>query len=198
MIERFLTDIEKQWRSMGDEPIVLKIIGSTALFLQTDYVRGTKDTDFLQIHDVSPAIWDQLKSIAGKGTPLANAHRLYIDLVPPGLAFLPGQPAFHLHQELNEKLSYFQVQVLDIHDVIVSKLKTFRSVDLEDLGAMVERDLLDPKRIVERFELAKEQWLMGSRAEHIRKCIANLHTVQRDYLFVPESAIDVPNWVDAL
>ena len=41
------------------------------------YIRGTKDMDILKINDLSKEIWEQLKTIAGKGSDLAqiSIHR---------------------------------------------------------------------------------------------------------------------------
>ena len=45
-IERFLLDIDAKWPSGGPK-IALRVLGSTALMLQTSYLRGTKDSDVL-------------------------------------------------------------------------------------------------------------------------------------------------------
>jgi hypothetical protein len=197
MIENLITKIEEQWKPTGEEPFLLRIIGSSALFLQTDYVRGTKDADILEINNLSPKIWEQLNLIAGKGTYLAKTQHLYIDLVSPGLPFLPPQPLFHPLKILSEKFHYFQLQALDPIDVIISKLKTFRPSDIDDIRAMAKRHLLNPSLLVERFELAKDHWLLGSRAPELKYYIENLHTIQRDYLFVKETPIELPDWLEA-
>lgn len=197
MIEDFFRGIENLWRPTGREPIVLLLIGSTALFLQTDYIRGTKDADILEMSDLPKKIWEQLRKIAGKGSDLAKSHRLYVDLVGPGLAFLPVPPLFHPLDALNKRLRHFCLQALDPVDVVVSKLKTFRAGDLDDIRAMADRDLLNPNRLVERFELAKEHWLLGSRAPELKRYIENLHTIQRDYLLVKETPIELPDWFDS-
>lgn len=196
MIEEFINKIEKKWHPMGQEPILLSIIGSTALFLQTNYIRGTKDTDILEVSELPKEVWEQLRLIGGKDSDLAKAYRFYIDLVGPGLPFLPPRPLFHLVETLNSKLKFFRFQALDPVDVVVSKLKTFRPSDLDDIRAMADRHLINPARLVERFECAKEHWLMGSRAHELRDYIKNLHTVQRDYLMDKETPIFLPRWLD--
>lgn len=55
LIEQFFKDLDLNWNPLGDEPIGLSVIGSTALFLQTDYQRGTTDTDFMEIQEISKA-----------------------------------------------------------------------------------------------------------------------------------------------
>ena len=46
-VEAFLKDIDAAWPS-AHAKIRLRIIGSTALMLQTSYERGTKDSDVLE------------------------------------------------------------------------------------------------------------------------------------------------------
>lgn len=43
LIREFLSEIDAHWKPIGAVPIRLRIIGSAALMLQTDYQRGTKD-----------------------------------------------------------------------------------------------------------------------------------------------------------
>lgn len=198
MIEDFFHRIEKLWRPTNQEPIVLNIIGSIALFLQTNYIRGTKDMDILKINDLSKEIWEQLKTIAGKGSDLAQSCRLYVDLVGSGFPFMPPKPLFHPLDNLNKAFKFFSLQALDPLDVVISKLKTFRPNDLDDIRAMAERHLLNPDRLVERFELAKEHWLIGSRAPELRDYIEHLHVVQRDYLLVKQTVINLPDWLESL
>ena len=196
MIEEFIHKIESKWRLLGQEPILLSIIGSTALFLQTDYMRGTKDTDVLEVNELPKNVWEQLMILGGKNSDLAKAYRFYIDLVAPGLPFLPPRPFFHPLDTLNKRFKFFRLQVLDPVDVVVSKLKTFRPNDLDDIRAMADRHLINPEKLVERFEGAKEHWLMGSRAPELRQYIENLHTIQRDYLMKKETPITLPDWLD--
>lgn len=195
MIEDFLKNVDALWKPMGFEPIPLEIIGSTALLLQTDYVRATKDTDILEIGDLPQILWETLKEMAGKNSTLAKRHRLYIDLVKTGIPFLPPKRLLTPLKELNEALKHFKVSALHPVDVVVSKLKTFRPSDLEDIKAMIDRSLVPPAQLVERFKLAKEQWLMGSRDFELKKYVENLHAIQRDYLFVEETPCDLPEWL---
>ncbi len=121
MIEGFLTEIDERWPLGAGSIIPLQIIGSAALLLQADYHRGTKDSDVLESVDLRAEVKDELVKLAGKGSRLHHKHRLYIDIVPNGLPFLPQQPMWHDLDPLNARLRYFHVQVLDIVDVVVSQ-----------------------------------------------------------------------------
>lgn len=46
LIEQFLAELTQRW-SHPSNP-TLRVIGSTALMLRTDFVRGTKDSDVLE------------------------------------------------------------------------------------------------------------------------------------------------------
>lgn len=48
LLEEFFRDIDRHWRLPGPEKVPLRIIGSTALMLRTDYARGTKDSEVPQ------------------------------------------------------------------------------------------------------------------------------------------------------
>ena len=54
LIEQFLHDLDREWKPDQEGKIPLSIIGSGALFLQTDYDRGTKDSDILETPAISP------------------------------------------------------------------------------------------------------------------------------------------------
>ena len=74
MIKPFLLDLDKEWKVLEKEPILLSIIGSTALFLQTDYERGTKDTDFLEVEEISEEVSKALLELGGKDSRLCCGY----------------------------------------------------------------------------------------------------------------------------
>jgi hypothetical protein len=53
LIERFFTDIDTRWKAASGERIPLRLIGATALMLQADYERGTKDSDVIETKQLS-------------------------------------------------------------------------------------------------------------------------------------------------
>jgi hypothetical protein len=52
-IEHFLRDIDSRWPGPIAAPVTLRVLGSTALLLQTDYARGTKDSDVLETPEIT-------------------------------------------------------------------------------------------------------------------------------------------------
>jgi hypothetical protein len=194
LVEQFLRDLDRDWEPTQKGKIPLSIIGSAALFLQTDYDRGTKDSDILETPAISSEISQKLRALAGKDSPLFKKYRVYMDIVKVGIPFLPQKPIFHTVPEL-KGLTNFSVQVLDIVDVAVSKLKPFRPRDVEDIEFLVSKKLISHKKLLERFHMVVDFHSMDARAEDLPKFVQNLNRVERDMLFVPESKIDLPDWI---
>jgi hypothetical protein len=53
LIEAFLKEMDELWARSGSERITLRVIGSTALMMQTGYWRGTKDSDVLETESLA-------------------------------------------------------------------------------------------------------------------------------------------------
>jgi len=186
----FLTEIDARWKPVGAEPITLQVIGSAALMLQADYDRGTKDGDVLESRDGPAAIKEQLLALAGKKTKLHDQFRIYLDVVQRAILFLPQGPVFYPVEGL--ALKNFRVEVLDIVDVAVSKLKRYNGDDANDIRAMADRDLLDHARLVERFKGAADRFSIDARALDVPRYLKNLHKVERDIFGVTPSDIELP------
>jgi hypothetical protein len=196
LIHDFLRDLDRAWTPSGSSKVPLRIIGSTALMLQASYARGTKDSDVLETVDLDADIRARLEGIAGRGSLLHVRHKLYVDIVSGSLPFLAPSPAWLDVADLNTDLASLHIQVLAIVDVVVSKLKRFHAYDLQDIEAMVERGFVDHGLLVERFREAVDGYLLDARAEDLPRYVANLHRVERDLLGVPETAIELPSWLD--
>lgn len=191
-IKEFLERIDSEWKPIGEEPITLQVIGSVALMLQTDYLRGTKDGDVLESREGSPKIKTQLLALAGKGSDLHNELRLYLDVVNSAILFLPQRPVFHHVPGI--ELRNFRVEVLDVVGVVLSKLKRYNRDDADDIRAMADRKLLDHRRLVERFKTAADWFALDARAPDVARCLERLHTVERDILGVQLSDIELSDW----
>lgn len=195
-IRNLIQDIDRLWGIGGSEKVRLSIIGSAALMLQTSYERGTKDSDVLEAASLTPVIKERLIQLAGPETGLYRRHRVYLEFVAQGLPFLPYNRLFHPVEDLNRELNHFQIEVLDVTDVVVSKLKRFHANDSSDIAAMVDLDLVDHARLIERFRAAVEAFSVDARAEDLPRYVRNLHRVERDLFLVPETVIELPSWID--
>lgn len=141
-IDEFFIELDQRW--VGQSTIDLLVIGCGALMLQLDYERGTKDSDIFETMSLSQTIKDQLVQLAGRGTELAKRRRMFIEIVPNGLPFLP-RPARWVKTSLEGRLKHFEIRALDVLDVVIAKLARFNVHDVSDIDAMCRRELVDTK-----------------------------------------------------
>lgn len=194
IIEDFFREVDAHWSWPAPTRIPLRLIGSTALMLQTAYQRGTKDSDVLETVDLLPVTKVRLLAIAGAGTELHRRRRIYVEIVANGIPFLPWPPAWRSIESLGD-LQHFEVTVLDVVDVVVSKLKRLNDNDLSDITAMLDRDLVPHAALIERFRSAVDQLSGDARAEDLPRYVANLHRIERDMYGALESEIELPSWI---
>lgn len=192
-VKDFFGEIDEKWSTDSSERVRLRIIGCGALMLQTNYVRGTKDSDIFDTIELAAETKEQLLRLAGPNTELATRRLMYVDIVANGIPFLPSGPLWHPIAELNSVLQRFEVLALDVVDVVVAKLKPFRTTDKTDIGAMIDRDLVPHDRLLERFRSAAYDWAHGADADKLHTYVTNLNEVERDMLGVEESEIELPS-----
>jgi hypothetical protein len=89
-----------------------------------------------------------------------------IDIVANGVPFLPHAPRYNTIDAF-KALQHFQVGVLDVVDVVVSKLKRFSANDIGDIQAMVDRGHVDHPLLVTRFRFAVDAFLGDARAQDL-------------------------------
>lgn len=195
LVRDFFRDIDRRWALRGKEKVRLRIIGSAALMLRTDYARITKDSDVIETAAITPEIKQHLLELAPRDpdSETFKKFRMYIDVVMEGLPFLPQQPCCHTLENLNTELTYLEVEVLDVVDVVLSKLKRFSVSDRRDIQEMVDRDLVDNEHLVERFRIALDDCSMA--ALDFPGLVKNLHYVQYELLMTSETPIELPSFL---
>jgi hypothetical protein len=164
--------------------------------LQTGYERGTKDSDVLETNAITNAVKERLLALGGEGSDLHRRHRLYVEVVGHAIPFLPQQALYHPLTELNARLRNCDLEVLDVVDIVVSKLKRFHANDRGDIEAMVDLDLVPHAGLVARFREAVDFFLCDARAEDLPRYWRNLNVVERDFLQVAETDVDLPEYID--
>lgn len=194
-IERFFLEIDQRWKLSAPTRPRLRLIGSAALILQADYHRGTKDSDLLETTSLTREAAAELRRLAGPGTALAKRHRMYVDVVRSGVPFLPHSPACIALPDLNERLRHFELDAVEVVDIVVSKLKRMNANDRADIAAMIDLDLVPHARLVERFMEAVDSFSHDARAEDLPRYIRHLNEVERDLLATEESDIELPGWI---
>lgn len=144
---------------------------------------------------VALSVKRELLELAGRLSSLHRKWSLYVEIVGNGLPFLPQAPRWNSLPELDARLRHFRIRVLDVVDVVVSKLARFEANDQADIDAMVERGLVPHDALIERFRSAVYMFELDARAPDLPKYVANLHRVERDMLDVDETEIDLPSWI---
>jgi hypothetical protein len=89
-VKDFFGEIDQKWSPDSSEKVRLRIIGCGALMLQTNYERGTKDSDVFDTIELAAKTKEQLLRLAGPNTELANRRLMYVDIVANGIPFLPS------------------------------------------------------------------------------------------------------------
>lgn len=192
-VEAFFREVDARLSPPRTERIELRIVGSTALFLQTPYTRGTKDSDAVETYNFDVGAKEALLAVGGKGSPVSRRHGIYLEFVAEGLLFLPEEPRWTPLLTL----STLDLYALDPTDVVVAKLIRLHGDDLADIEAMVSLSLVHHAQLVERFQSAVLRHGTYGRSDLLRPTIRKLHRVERDIFGVEASDIEIPEWMDA-
>ena len=195
-VDDFFRDLDRSWPLPAGAPIPLRLLGSTALILQTSFQRGTKDGDILETDEITAEIESALLAVAGKDTEIHRRNRIYLEFLGAAFPFLPFDPLWHPVVTSGPNYLHFRLEVLDVIDVVIAKLARFHKTDRDDIAAMAERDLIEPQRFAERFQSAVQRWWHDSRADDLPRIVRNFHQVQSDELFVWPSRVELPPWVE--
>lgn len=191
--EAFFKALDAAWRRPRPGKIPLKVLGSAALMLQTDYSRATKDGDVLETDALPSALKAELLGLAGKGTAFAARHGMYLEFVLDAILFRPQRPRYRPVAAL-AGLRHLSVEAMAIVDVAVTKLARFKADDVRDIGAMIGSGMLRRAELVERFKLAVDLHSTDARAADLPRFVKNLHTVERELFDSPETEIELPDW----
>jgi hypothetical protein len=192
LIDDFFQDLDRGWTPIGSERIRLPVIGATALLLETDYERRTKDSDILETAEIDQGIRSQLLSLAGQGSKIHRRHQMYLEVVASGLPFLPPRPNWVPAIGLTSRLVHFQIEALHVVDVVVSKLKRFHANDQHDIQAMINLGRVEHEVLLDRFLSAMEIYSLDARAdEDLPRCVRNFHQIERDFFLMDETPFDL-------
>ena len=195
LVRDFFREIDQKWSHRTSSKVRLHVIGSGALMLQTNYQRGTKDSDIFDTIGLAAEIKQRLLQLAGANTELAKRRRMYIDIVANGIPFLPHPPTWHAIDALNRELAHLEIFALDVIDVVVAKLKPFRANDKADIDEMITRGFVPREHLLARFRSAADEWAYCAFADHLPKYVQNLNEVERDMIGAAETEIELPPWI---
>lgn len=118
-----------------------------------------------------PQAGSLLENELGRGSRFARQHGFYVDVVDPEIANLPEGWRTRLK---TVALGNIRVHYLDLYDLIASKLAAGRLKDLEFVGALVQRDVANPKPVQLRIRRFSSPQHREAARSSLRKVLDEL------------------------
>jgi hypothetical protein len=177
----FLKKIDAQVPRTGKT--LLYVGGGAALLLAYDGPLATEDVDFIGAKE---RLLKKLHQWAGKGSDIHRETGYYLDIVPPGKfpqdwgwkgrtkpVQLPG--VWHL-----------EIKVLELHDLILSKLKRFAGKDQEDIKWLCDHPEFNVETLRSRYCNARAVYDYDER----EKLDSNFRFVEEEILAIESTEFD--------
>ena len=117
------------------EKCVLSCFGGFALTLVYGISRTTQDIDVMDV--APPHAAGILMREGGKGSPLAEKYRVYLDIV--GIANPPYEYESRLQPLYEGAFQHLVLKVMDPYDLALTKLKRDSDKDFQDVLARAEK-----------------------------------------------------------
>lgn len=189
VVNDFFEELDRLWAPASEPRIRLKVFGSVALFLQTDFERTTKDADVLATSDLPTDVLGRLVLLAGRRSALSQKTGMFLDMVSPSVPMMPADPLWH--DDFSHRLQNFDIQCLDVADVLVSKLKRFSKRDQDDVQEMIVGGHVEHERMLSRFLSVIERYRFSARAADLEEMAVRFNQVERDMFLVDETHFDL-------
>ena len=149
----------------GNESIHLHCTGGFVFTILYGLERATNDVDIIEI--VPHAVMRLILELAGKGSALAEKHKVYID---PGarVADLPCEYQERLTEMYPGTFERLRLFAPDPYDLALSKLERNADRDIEDVKLLATRVPLDLRQLRHRYEAELRPYLVGRIEKHDR------------------------------
>lgn len=170
-------EIDSFFRRLDDflfersESLQLFVFGGAAIILSYARQAHTKDVDAL---GPRTTLLDELARFAGKGSAVHRETGLYFDLVPPIHPQAPNTRDRAIPLDL-PGLRALSVRVLELHDLIITKLQRFSDADYEDIERLIQHPGFSHETLIERYRTLRADYI-GEDAL-LEKLDGNLNTV---------------------
>lgn len=139
----FLDDVDR----VLSGPVELRCAGGFVVSVCYGLKRPTADVDVLSV--VPDHRLAELLNVAGKGSPPARRHRLYIDYVT--VATIPEAYEDRLQAVFPNRFRNLRLFALDPYDLALAKLERNLDVDRDDVRLLAITVPLDVKVLRERY-----------------------------------------------
>jgi hypothetical protein len=146
--------LREPWRSFLhaldgqlSQPTALHCLGGFVIAEQYDLTRSTGDIDILESRGTDPGT---IARLAGKGSPLHERYRIYIDIV--GVATAPEDYERRLATVFADEFARLRIRTLERHDLVLAKLERNSDRDREDVERLARGPGLDASILKSRYE----------------------------------------------
>ena len=158
-----------------DEDVELYLGGGAAILLAYDGELATDDMDLI---GEKTGVLLKLSELAGEGSDIHKRTNYYVDIVPPGL--FPQDWGWRMRAVPVRApgLGRLTLRVMEVHDLIVSKLKRFGGKDQQDIRALCARTDVDVDTLRARYREAR---LLRDHDER-EQMDGNFNLVEMDFL----------------
>lgn len=172
-IERFLHELDLLTEG---GPHTLYLSGGAAVVLGYGGIEQTKDVDAVGTREPFHEI---LLTKAGRKSKLHSEMNLFFEVVPPIYPWAPGWRDRSIPAEAS--LEHIQLRLLEVHDLIISKLLRLHAKDRSDIETLTRHETFSPETLVERYRAAREE-LKFYMADKVEKADKNLNVVLEQIL----------------
>jgi hypothetical protein len=178
---RFLKAIDEQLTE--DSKLEMFLAGGAAILLAYDGEIATDDVDLIAVRKDLPT-W--LVELAGKGSALHRETDYYLDIVAPGL--FPQEWGWRKRALTVDTLGlkHIELRILELHDLILSKLKRFAGKDRDDIRGLCEREEFSIDTLRSRFRNARQMFDFDQR----EKLDRNFQFVETEFLALEPTRFD--------
>jgi hypothetical protein len=156
--QAFLSDVD----ALLSEPVELHCLGGFVVAAQYGFGRPTGDLDHLSVAPGRVVVL--LQDRAGKGSPLYEKHRLYLEHVT--IASLPEHYKRRLIDILPGQFQRLHLRGLEAHDLALSKLERNIQVDREDVRHLAKNGHLDRTMLRDRYTKELRSHVLGDPKKH--------------------------------
>ena len=166
-----------------DSKLVMFVGGGAAILLAYDGEIATDDVDFIAVMRDLPS-W--LVELAGKGSALHRETDYYLDIVAPGL--FPQEWGWRKRALTIETLGlkHIELRVLELHDLILSKLKRFAGKDRDDIRWLCDREEFSIDTLRSRYRNARQMFDFDQQ----EKLDRNFRFVEAEFLALEPTQFD--------
>lgn len=146
--------LHEPWRSFLhtldgqlSQPTALHCLGGFVIAEHYGLTRSTADIDIFESRGTDAGT---IARLAGKGSPLHQRYRVYVDVV--GVATVPQGYENRLETVAGEEFRRLRIRAFERHDLVLAKLERNSDRDREDVEALARGPGLDVSVLKSRYE----------------------------------------------